>query len=64
MSEPWHGGKGDRDRTKDRVRYEAGYDMIFGETPEIRSAARLRWLDLHPHFKDIQHYAPDRQDPT
>ncbi len=52
-------GKGDRRRPEDKDRYDAGYDMIFGETPEIRAAARIRWLDLHPHFKDIQHYASD-----
>lgn len=27
----WHGGKGDRDRTTDRKKYEDNFEKIFGK---------------------------------
>lgn len=46
MSEPYVGGKGDRQRPQNKEMFDLGYDMAFGKTPEIKAAARKRWLEL------------------
>lgn len=32
----WHGGKGDRDRTADRKKYEDNFEKIFGKRRKKR----------------------------
>ena len=45
MNEQWAGGKGYRPRKLNVELYDIGYDMAFGKTPELREAAKERWLD-------------------
>ena len=39
-------GKGDRLRAVDPELYRLGYEMTFGETPEIRAEAKAQWYAL------------------
>lgn len=54
MSDQWAGGKGDRIRQADRERFAAGWETAWGATPEIREAARQRWISLKNALKKIQ----------
>ena len=41
----WHGGKGSRDRTKDRDKFNESFEKIFmGITPEIKIESPLEIL--------------------
>ena len=42
MSDPYVGGKGDRQRPQNQELYEAGYNVTFAKTPEEKA----KWLAI------------------
>ena len=54
MSEPYVGGKGDRQRPCNKALYDAGYAVAFAKTPAEERAAR-EWLTYLKSPEYIKH---------
>ena len=50
MSDKWHGGKGDRNRTKDIAKFNESFERIFGTKERLK-----KFEKNFAHTKQKQH---------
>lgn len=54
MSNEWHGGKGSKQRTVDKSKFDANWDAIFGKKDEKKDENIEELLNIEDDKNDVE----------